>query len=187
MIGVRLESKLKSLQSHKASPLQVNEGQCAALWAVREGWNILSCNPLLYLTSDYEKKLVQFGDNLQTTGGGICFSIPEKNTRQTSSLQLVLFIIATNWKTIHHINIIVVSQKMEKQNKTTFIYFLPRYWTTLIFTCSDEIGLKIILWQWWLHDKEKKTEHLPERKPQKQTKRNKKTTRVDSASPLTDQ
>lgn len=34
-----------------------------------------------------------------------------------------------------------------KQNKTTFIYFLPRYWTTLIFTCSDEIGLEIILWQ----------------------------------------
>ena len=35
-----------------------------------------------------------------------------------------------------------------KQNKTTFIYFLPRYWTTLIFTCSDEIGLEIILWQY---------------------------------------
>lgn len=35
-----------------------------------------------------------------------------------------------------------------KQNKTTFIYFLPQYWTTLIFTCSDEIGLEIILWQY---------------------------------------
>lgn len=60
-----------------------------------------------------------------------------------------------------------------KQNKTTFIYFLPRYWTTLIFTCSDEIGLEIILWQYdctirresniyWKNKqtKKKKTQHL---------------------------
>lgn len=62
-----------------------------------------------------------------------------------------------------------------KQNKTTFIYFLPRYWTTLIFTCSDEIGLEIILWQYDLHNKEK-TEHLLKKKKNKEEEENKKTT-----------
>lgn len=59
-----------------------------------------------------------------------------------------------------------------KQNKTTFIYFLPRYWTMLIFTCSDEIGLEIILWQYDLHNKEK-IEHLPKRKKKKIPTQNK--------------
>lgn len=33
------------------------------------------------------------------------------------------FIIATNWKTIHHINIIVVSQKMENKIKQHLYIF----------------------------------------------------------------
>lgn len=43
---------------------------------------------------------------------------------QTNHLQLVFFIIATNWKTIHHINIIVVFQKMENKIKQhLYIFF----------------------------------------------------------------
>lgn len=62
---------------------------------------------------------------------------------------LFFFIIATNWKTIHHINIIAIFQKKRKTKIKQHLYtFLPRYWTTLIFTCSDEIGLEIILWQY---------------------------------------
>lgn len=48
----------------------------------------------------------------------------------------------------------------------------------MIFTCSDEIGLEIILWQYDLHNKEK-TEHLLKKKKTKKKKKkkeNKKTT-----------
>lgn len=66
-----------------------------------------------------------------------------------SPTHLLFFIIATNWKTIHHINIIAIFQKKSKTKIKQHLYtFLPRYWTTLIFTCSDEIGLEIILWQY---------------------------------------
>lgn len=71
-----------------------------------------------------------------------------EKTAETNRLQLVFFIIATNWKTIHHINIIVVFQKMENKIKQHLYIFLPQYWTTLIFTCSDAIGFEIILWQY---------------------------------------
>lgn len=39
----------------------------------------------------------------------------------------------------------------------------------MIFTCSDEIGLEIILWQYDLHNKEK-TEHLLKKKKTKRRK-----------------
>lgn len=73
-----------------------------------------------------------------------------------------------------------------KQNKTTFIYFLPRYWTTLIFTCSDEIGLEIILWQYDLHNKEK-TEHLLKKKKKQRRRKQENNTWVYPASHRTDQ
>lgn len=91
---------------------------------------------------------------------------PSDYQEETSSANrfFFFFIIATNWKTIHHINIIAVFQKMEKPNKTTLIYFfLPRYWTTLIFTCSDETGLVNHSLAIWLHNKER-FEHLLQKK-----------------------
>lgn len=69
---------------------------------------------------------------------------------ETELLQLHFFlIIATNWKTIHHINIIAVFQKMEKPNKTTLIYFfchgIGQRW--YLHVVMKQV-LWIILWQY---------------------------------------
>lgn len=64
MIGVSLESKLKSLHSHKASTLPVNGGSCALRVEVvkRRGGgkgDMLSCKPLLCSTMNFERKIVK--------------------------------------------------------------------------------------------------------------------------------
>lgn len=72
---------------------------------------LLSPTALLYLTWSFERD-------------DMLFWMRSDYHEETDLLQLdFFFIIATNWKTIHHINIIAVFQKMEKPNKTTFIYF----------------------------------------------------------------
>lgn len=74
---------------------------------------------------------------------------PSDYQGETELLQLhFFFIIATNWKTIHHINIIAVFQKMEKPNKTTLIYFfchgIGQRW--YLHVVMKQV-LWIILWQ----------------------------------------
>lgn len=100
---------------------------------------LLSFQALLYQTPHFvrgEKILwITFVNLTQTVNQQWCqvWSTPppdpsKKEKRNmpnwSSPTRLLFFIIATNWKTIHHINIIAIfPKKKENKNKTTFIYF----------------------------------------------------------------
>lgn len=131
MIGVSLESKLKSTQPHKDSTFphlpRGGWGDCEMKgWRTRKGKGEGEADTAFFQGITY-LRFPSLTWNVNRLFYCVESDPSHGNSTQakaifSNSFTFFFFIIATNWKTIHHINIIAIFQKKRKTKIKQHLY-----------------------------------------------------------------